>query len=220
MKKILCLILVCYAASICFGVPVLQENFETGIDGQSFPDWNWPSEQVITDNGIDGKSLKIYRSNPSLGNWGIVSDRFTPTFGLIEFDLLIDTPCVLYTKTDQDHGGQNPELVVFSANGNIGCQTPTETISTTATWTAGQAFTLGVLSLADEFFVYINDIEIANVQRISLYSDLPIESFFFSYGADNIVSPGTIMIDNVFVIPEPATLMLLGLGGLLIRRKK
>lgn len=32
--------------------------------------------------------------------------------------------------------------------------------------------------------------------------------------------PGTVYIDNLRMIPEPATMVLLGLGGLLLRRKK
>jgi len=217
MKKItmISMILICCITSISSGAVILEEDFETGTDGQSFPDWDWPSEQVITGSGIDGKSLSIYRSNPSLGNWGIRSPGFTPTYGLIEFDLLIDTPSV-YTSNSS---GTDPEGIGFLSGGDIIVGTPAGEQWTSATWTPDQAFRLGILSLADELFVYINDVEIAHIERDSQFSDLPVDFFYFTYGADT-VSPGTIMIDNVLVTPEPATLLLFGLGGILLRRKR
>jgi hypothetical protein len=111
--------------------------------------------------------------------------------------------------------------VVFNTDGSVSIGMTAEfPTTTTATWTADQAFRLGVLSLADELFVYINDAEIAHMQRSILYSNLPVESFYFDYGDGYIVSPGTIMIDNVSIIPEPAALALFGLGGLMLRKKK
>jgi PEP-CTERM motif-containing protein len=37
---------------------------------------------------------------------------------------------------------------------------------------------------------------------------------------DPAPTPGTVYVDNLRTIPEPATMVLLGLGGLLLRRKK
>jgi len=202
--------------SVSHATIVLQEDFETGVDGQSFPGWFLAStEQIITDDGIDGKSLMIYRNDPELGDWGIKSPKFTPTFGLIEFDLMIDTPCGFFTATV----GLNPELVRFLANGSVECATPAGVVPTIATWTENQPFKLGVLSLEEEVYFYIDDTEIAHIERSIQYSNLPVDSFYFSYGDGYTTLPGTIMIDNVMVIPEPATLLLLTLGGVLIRRR-
>lgn len=208
--------LVVVFSAIGFADVILQEDFETGVDGQPFPGWAWPDEQVITDNGIDGKSLMIYRSNPSLGNWGIVSPDFDPTHCLIEFDLMIDTPCV-YTS---DGDGGNPEVIAFYSDGRVAVGTPAGLVTTAATWADNEAFRVGVLSLEDEVTFYINGTEIEYINRDSQYSSIPVESFFFTYGSGGVALPGTIMIDNVNIIPEPASLVLLALGSLLIRRKK
>lgn len=193
---------------------ILEEDFETGTNGQAYPGWSWPGGRVITDDGIDGKSLMVYESSPSLGDWGIVSPTFGPTYCLIEFDMMIDTPCVYHS----DGVGGNPESIAFYSDGSIEAGTPSKILSTSATWIANEAFRLGILSLEDEVTFYINGNEIAHITRASQYSNIPVESFFFRYGAD-VVSPGTIMIDNVRIIPEPMTLTLLTIGGLLLRRK-
>jgi len=217
MRKILLVCAVLFLGAVSFGVPILEEDFETGLNGQAFPGWAWPAGQVITKNGIDGKSLMIYDGNPSLGDWGIVSPDFsTPTYGLIEFDLKIDTPCV-YASSNPN---TNPEAIAFYTDGKISVGTPLGFVSTSATWTANQSFRLGVLSLEKELFVYINDSEIAHVQRSDLYSNLPVHSFYFRYSAGGVVLPGTIMIDNVSIVPEPMTLALLGAGCLMIRRRQ
>ena len=77
-----------------------------------------------------------------------------------------------------------------------------------------------VLSLEDEVTFYINGTEIEHINRDSQYSSIPVESFFFTYGSGGVALPGTIMIDNVSIIPEPASFALLAIGTLLIRRKK
>jgi hypothetical protein len=206
--------------SVSHGVIILQEDFETGIDGQSFPGWFFPTtNQIITENGIDGKSLMIYRNAPELGDGGIKSPDFTSTFGLIEFDLMIDTPCVFHTDTDTEHGGISPEGVVFYSDGSIAVGTPAGILYTYATWTENQPFTLGVLSLEEELYVYINNVEIKHIIRNEQYSNLPVESFYFTYGSGGIAEPGTIMIDNVLVVPEPATILLLTLGCFALRRR-
>jgi PEP-CTERM motif len=43
---------------------------------------------------------------------------------------------------------------------------------------------------------------------------------FILEGMDPAPTPGTVYVDNLRTIPEPATMVLLGLGGLLLRRKK
>ena len=223
------------------GLRTFGEDFEAEAVGAPFTPsvsgWTseWDPNTSIVTPGLGGSAQAARHTSDGSGINGF--ELNSPDFGNVTDERFVATIKIEGSGTRYDFVTQDTitllfnTRVIFQPDGTIfgsrvnSAMTAFETFDTGATWTAGSEMEIGVeVSSATGMVSVYKDGGL-------LYSELDTSAAlggvagglgqYLTFAENASLESATLDLDNVSVVPEPATLGLLALGGFaLIRRRR
>lgn len=211
----------------------LIENFETFTVG-GFPSGGWtsnfdPNFSITDTNTIGGVRSWLHTSDDS----GFADTGFSPTFseahGIVAADIRITGASVYQFNTASTSGGSYNTRINFNTNGTIDALQVVGGVGqffpTTGTFTPGTTFQIAIETLpGGALNVYKDGVNIFTGTEINFALSGVGNGIgqALQFAGNTAGGGGTMMIDNVTntIVPAPASLALLGLGGLVGSRRR